>query len=85
MWMSILKGIVPPKFIATISKEGTFALSMLTEDTQLVSIDEWSTETMTSDIPARTGYVWGHMLGRYRDAGNLFKESHTAHHVLRVH
>ena len=45
----ILLGIIPSKFVATVSKEGVFSLSQLNQDTQLVHIDEWSTETMCSD------------------------------------
>ena len=36
--------------IVHISKEGVFARSELNEDTELVVIDEWSKETMHSDV-----------------------------------
>ena len=48
-WGSIYKGIIPSEHIASVSREGQFALSMLTEDTQLCIMDEWSTEKLTSD------------------------------------
>ena len=48
-WASIIRGIIPDKFVATVSKEGKFAISMINDATQLIFIDEWSQETMMSD------------------------------------
>ena len=43
-------GFIRDKYVAHITKEGVFAMSQLTEDTELVIIDEWSKETMCSDV-----------------------------------
>ena len=49
MWGCIFDGIVPKRFIASVSKEGVFGFSMLTPDTQLVRIDEWSEAKQDAD------------------------------------
>ena len=40
-WLEPLRGIIPDKYIASITKEGKFGTSMITADTQLTFIDEF--------------------------------------------
>ena len=46
-------GLLPRRFIATISKENQFSFSQINEDTLLVFIDEWSTNFLDEDILKR--------------------------------
>ena len=48
-WGAIYKGIMPSNRVASVSREGTFAMSMLNEDTQICIMDEWSKEKLTAD------------------------------------
>ena len=47
---SVLLGIIPMKFVASITQEAQFSLPMINEDTQLVFLDEWSDRTHASDM-----------------------------------
>ena len=38
------------KFVASITQEAQFSLSIINEDTQLVFLDEWSDRTLASDM-----------------------------------
>ena len=49
-WASVFLGIIPLKFVASITQEAQFSLSMINEDTQLVFLDEWSGRTLASDM-----------------------------------
>ena len=49
-WASIFHRIVPPGYIASITNEQQFSASMITNDTQLVFVDEWSENTLQSDL-----------------------------------
>ena len=60
-WASIFRRIIPEEYIASITNERQFSASMITNDTQLVLIDEWSTNTMTSDL-AKTVLQGGWMV-----------------------
>ena len=48
-WLSVLTGVISPRYIATVTKEKQFSMQMISEDTQLVFIDEWSPDTLQSD------------------------------------
>ena len=48
-WARIFFGLIPQTKIASITKEKTFGLSMLMDDTELVFIDEWGSDTMGAD------------------------------------
>ena len=39
-WLSVLTGVISPRYIATVTKEKQFSMQMISEDTQLVFIDE---------------------------------------------
>ena len=41
-WLSPILAVVDPDHLATATNEGKFAAHMLTEDTQLMFIDEWA-------------------------------------------
>ena len=49
-WAKIFYGLFPKSKIASISKEKTFGSSMLEEDTQILWIDEWNEDTLSSDM-----------------------------------
>ena len=46
---AVLFGLTHPEKVSAISKEKTFGLSMINEDTQLIFIDELSGETLSAD------------------------------------
>ena len=43
-----LSGVISPKYIATVMKEKQFSMQMISEDPQLVFIDEWLPDTLQS-------------------------------------
>ena len=45
-WFHVFLGVIPMKFIASITSEKQFAASMITNDSQLVFLDEWSEHTL---------------------------------------
>lgn len=49
-WARILFGLTAKTNVATISKEKTFGTSLLKENTQLIFIDEWCNDTLSSDM-----------------------------------
>lgn len=49
-WCQILKGLIPEAKIAILSKEKHFGASMIKDDTQLLYVDEWNAEIMSSDL-----------------------------------
>ena len=49
-WANIFHRVVPAESIATITSERQFSAAMLTDDTQLVIVDEWSANTMDSTL-----------------------------------
>ena len=59
-WASISLGIIPMKFVASVTQEAQFSLSMINEDTLLVFLDEWSHRTLTSDMAKGGSSTWFH-------------------------
>lgn len=49
-WVNVYMGIMPESKIAIISKEKVFGTSMIADDTELLYIDEWSSEMLSSDM-----------------------------------
>ena len=49
-WASVFLRIIPMKFVASITQEAQFLLSMINENTQLVFLDEWSDRTLEADM-----------------------------------
>ena len=60
-WASIFHRVIPQGKIASITGEGQFSAAMITEDTQLVVVDEWSESTLQSDL-AKTIFQGGWMV-----------------------
>ena len=48
-WANVLLRVVPQHKVASITKESQFSASMINNETELVIIDEWSRDTLTSD------------------------------------
>ena len=48
-WVNVLMGVIPMERIATITEERQFSASMITEDTELTIVDEWSESTLRGD------------------------------------
>ena len=46
--VNVIRGLTHPEFIATVSKEKVFGMSMVHDDTQFVFLDEFSHEVMTA-------------------------------------
>ena len=49
-WFSVFLGLIPMKFIASITNEKQFSSAMISDETQLVFLDEWSETTLQSDM-----------------------------------
>ena len=49
-WTRLFQRIIAPEYVASITSERQFSASMITEATQLVIIDEWSSNTMNADL-----------------------------------
>ena len=49
-WSNIFHRIIPSSAIASLTKEKQFSAAMITNETQLVITDEWSANTMESDL-----------------------------------
>ena len=47
---NILFGLIPEEKIAVLTKEKVFGSSMIAEDTQLLFVDEWNADMMSSDL-----------------------------------
>ena len=49
-WFHVFLGVIPMKFIASITSEKQFAALMITNDSQLIFLDKWSEDTHYSRI-----------------------------------
>ena len=49
-WANVLFGIIPEAKTAMLSKEKNFGASMISDDTELLYVDEWNSDMMTSDL-----------------------------------
>ena len=49
-WSNIFHRMIPSSAIASLTKEKQFSAAMITNETQLVIVDEWSANTMDSDL-----------------------------------
>ena len=45
-WLPVLTGVISPRYIDAVTKEKQFSIQMISEDMQLVFIDEWSPDTL---------------------------------------
>ena len=60
-WASLFLAVIDRTYIASLTKEKTFSSMMINEDTQLVFLDEWTSDTLQSDT-AKTVLQGGHMI-----------------------
>ena len=58
-WTSVFLGIIPIKFVAYITQEAQFLLSMINADTQLVFLDEWSDRTLAFHMAKASRWFHG--------------------------
>ena len=49
-WANVFHRVVPSEFIASITNERQFSAAMIKDDTQLVIVDKWSLQMMTSHL-----------------------------------
>ena len=49
-WFNVFLGLIPMKFIASITNEKQFSVAMISDETQLVFLVEWSKTTLQSDM-----------------------------------
>ena len=50
IWFNVFSGLIPMKFIASITNEKQFSAAMISDETQLVFLGEWSETTLQSDM-----------------------------------
>ena len=84
-WSNIFHRIIPSSAIASLTKEKQFAAAMITNKTQLVIVDEWSANTMESDL-AKSVLQGGWMVTavKHRNPRTVFNNSPyyiTTNHV----
>lgn len=60
-WASLFLAVIDRIYIASLTKEKTFSAMMITEETQLVLLDEWASDTLQSDT-AKTVLQGGYMI-----------------------
>ena len=60
-WANVFHRVVPRECIASVTNAGQFSTAMIKEDTQLVIVDEWSSQMMTSHL-AKTNLQGGWMV-----------------------
>ena len=66
-WCYVFHRIIPSDCIASVTNEGQFSAAMITENTQLTVIDEWSNSRMRSDL-AKTILQGGWMVTSVKHA-----------------
>lgn len=49
-WANVLLGLIPETKVAVLTKEKVFGSSMIKDDTELLFIDEWNADMMSSDL-----------------------------------
>ena len=49
-WFQVFLGIIPTQYVASITQEKQFSTSMIKQDTQTVFLDEWSENSLQSDM-----------------------------------
>ena len=52
-WFAPFQGIIPVKAIASVTREKQFAAHTINEETQVVFIDEWSSDSMCAEDAKR--------------------------------
>ena len=71
-WANVFHRIVPRECIVSVINESQFSMAMIREDTQLVIVDEWSSQMMTSHL-AKTILQGGWMVTavKHEDQGKF--------------
>ena len=77
-WVSVFLTVIDRTYIASLIKEKTFSSMMINEDTQLVFLDEWTSDTLQSDT-AKTVLQGGGGGG-----GHMISQSSTVHLWLLI-
>ena len=49
-WFQVFLGIIPIQYGASITQENQFSISMIKQDAQIVFLDEWSENSLQSDM-----------------------------------
>ena len=49
-WSNVFQRLIPSGCIASVTNEGQFSAAMITNDTQLVIVDEWSVANIDSAL-----------------------------------
>ena len=75
-WLEPLRGIIPDKYIASITKEGKFGTSMITADTQLTFIDEF-VPGIIPDWRAKQLFQGGILYNSYKFENNSNMVNHS--------
>ena len=57
-WECVLHWIIPSNRIASITKERQFSASMINNQTELVIIDDWSGQTVDTDLSSACPALW---------------------------
>ena len=75
-WLEPFRGIIPDKYIASITKEGKFGTSMITADTQLTFIDEF-VPGIIPDWRAKQLFQGGILYNSYKFENNSNMSNHS--------
>ena len=75
-WFQLFLGIIPIQYVASITQEKQFSTSMIKQDTQIVFLDEWSENSLQSDM-AKEVLQGGYMpkSTKYKDATFVLNNS----------
>lgn len=52
-WFSPLQGIIPSRYIAGVMNDGKFSAAMITNNTQVVMMDEWTPDSLSCEDAKR--------------------------------
>lgn len=51
--LHLISGIISPRYIAGVTREGRFAAQLITSNTQLVFMDEWTADSLSAEDAKR--------------------------------
>ena len=83
-WSNILHRIIPSSAIASLTKEKQFSAAMITNEIQLVIVDEWSANTMESDL-AKTILQGGWMVTAVKHGNPRTVLNNSPHYITTNH
>ena len=74
-WFQVFLGIIPIQYVASITQEKQFSTSIIKQDTQIVFLDEWSENSLQSDM-AKVVLKGGYMpKSKHKDATIVLNNS----------